>query len=134
MTLIEFINETDMVLTSEMVDHNPHMDGSDIMDNYKIKLRGKRLGGSTTRLYFSKGTGHNGAVLTVGEVLDCMASDAAGIENANGFEDWCNEYGYDADSRKAEKVFKACERQARRLKRFLGSEYYEALLWNIERL
>lgn len=56
-------------------------------------------------------------------VLDCLASDASGIDNARGFEDWCGEYGYDCDSRKAERTFKATETNARKLRRLLGDDY-----------
>jgi hypothetical protein len=68
------------------------------------------------------------------DVLDCLASDAAGFENAQSFEDWAAEYGYDTDSRKAEKVYRTVERQAKQLRRVLGDEGYNALLWDIERL
>lgn len=134
MTLNQFIIETGIVLTSESTSLNPHMADSERMDNYKVKLRGKRLGNATMRLYFSKGTGHNGAEPTASEVLDCLASDAAGVANSNGFADWCREYGYDTDSRTAEKIFNTYTRQASRLKAFLGAEYFKTLLWNIERL
>ena len=134
MTLEQFIAETGIVLTSEWVDRNPHMEDSDRMDNYKVKLRGKLLGNATMRLYYSKGVGLNGIEPTADEVLDCLASDASGIENAGSFEDWCGECGCDTDSRKAEKIFKECEKQAERLRRFLGPDYYATLLWNIERL
>lgn len=133
MTLQEFIAETGIVITSEWTDRNPHMDGSDGMDNYHVKLRAKRLGNATMRLYFSKGYGHKGAAPTIDEVLDCLASDASGIENSPSFNDWASDYGYDVDSRRAEKTFKTCERQADRLKRFLGESYFSQLLWEIER-
>jgi len=133
MTLNEFIEETGIVLTSEWTERNPHMEDSGRMDNWRVKLRNKKLG-KTMRLYFSKGVGHNGAEPTIDEVLDCLASDAAGIDNSNGFDDWCDEYGYDPDSRRAEKIYKQCERQAERLKKFLGPDQYEQLLWNIDRL
>ena len=56
-------------------------------------------------------------------VLECLCSDAAGIENARGFEDWAAEYGYDTDSREAEATFRACQRQTERLRRFLGADF-----------
>ena len=56
-------------------------------------------------------------------VLDCLASDASGVESSRGFEDWCGDYGYDVDSRKAERTFKACEKVARNLRRLLGDDY-----------
>lgn len=71
---------------------------------------------------------------SISDVLDCLAMDAVGIENARGsFDDWCAEYGYDTDSRKAEKTFHICERQAAHLKHFLGAELFEQLLWNTDR-
>lgn len=38
------------------------------------------------------------------------------------FEDFCNEFGYDTDSRNAEKTWKACLSQIRALKRIFPSE------------
>jgi hypothetical protein len=66
-------------------------------------------------------------------VLDSLASDAAGYENSPDFGDWCGEYGYDEDSRKAERIFKDVERQSAKLKKFLGDDLYETLLWDTER-
>jgi hypothetical protein len=48
--------------------------------------------GRQMRVYFSQGSAHT-APPTLDDVLDCLASDAAGIENARGFDDWCSEYG-----------------------------------------
>ena len=70
---------------------------------------------------------------TLADVLDCMAGESAGVENARDFADWCGEYGYDTDSRKVERTFKACQQQAADLKRLLGPAAYETLLWNVER-
>jgi len=45
-------------------------------------------------------------------------------------EDWCAEYGYDTDSRKAERTFRAVERQTKALKRMLGStEAFDAVIF-----
>jgi hypothetical protein len=105
------------------------MDGSADMDNYKVTLR---RGSRRMTLHFSKGIGHHGAEPEAAEVLDCLSSDASGIENGSGFEDWCGEYGYDTDSRKAEKTYKVCARQAAKLRVFLGDELYDQLLWHTE--
>ncbi len=74
-------------------------------------------------LTFSQGYGHNGAEPKVTSVLSCLASDASGDQHS--FEDWCAEYGYDTDSRKAEKTFKAVRHQTARLKAFLGAAFDE---------
>jgi hypothetical protein len=67
------------------------------------------------------------------EVLDCLASDACSTDNASSFEDWCRDIGYDTDSWRAHRTFKIIEAQAAKLKRFLGDDLYEALLYNTER-
>lgn len=67
------------------------------------------------------------------DVLDCLASDAGGYENARGFEDWASEYGYDTDSRKAYATFETVEEQAKELHRLLGTGAFNQLLWEVER-
>jgi hypothetical protein len=133
-TLAQFITEREITIASSSTENNPYMEDSDRMDNWKVRLQAKDSDGKrrTMRLYFSKGVGHEGAQPTVEEILECMASDSAGIENSQGFNDWCGEYGYDADSRRAEKTYKVCQRQAERLAKFLGRDGYEQLLWNTE--
>lgn len=129
--LADFVAQHRVKMTAEWAAENPNMEGSDMMDNWKCVLScGKRR----MTLHFSKGTGHNGAEPTADEVLDCLASDASSVENARSFEEWASEYGYDTDSRKAEKIFKTCERQAEKLKQLLGDAAYEQLLWNTDRL
>ena len=68
------------------------------------------------------------------DILDCLASDAAGWDNARDFTDWAQEYGYDPDSRNAEKTFRAVKYQSTRLGELLGTEEYETLLYDVERL
>jgi len=82
--------------------------------------------------FFSQGSAHKEPP-TAADVLDCLAMDAAGVENAKDFEDWASEYGYDTDSRKAERTYKICQQQAADLKEFLGDEAYQSLLWDTER-
>lgn len=59
------------------------------------------------------------------DVLEALLSDAAGYDNAQDFEDWASEYGYDTDSRKAEKVYKSVGEQTEQLRDLLGI-YYES--------
>ena len=84
-------------------------------------------------LYFSQGSAHTEDP-TLADVLDSLASDASGYENAPDFADWASEYGYDTDSRKAEKTFRTIKRHSEQLKRTIGAEAYEELLCNTERL
>lgn len=129
-TLADFINAHHITADAQHADSNPNMDGSENMDHWRVTLR--RPGRKMT-VYFSMGRGHNGKAPKADDVLDCLASDAAGVENAQSFEDWASEYGYDADSRKAHRTYTICKRQAERLRKFVGDEY-QALLFETERL
>jgi hypothetical protein len=132
MNIKEFIRKPVTSIEVEWADSNPNMDSDPKWqaNHYKVKLRraGKQL---TT--YFSMGIALSNEP-SAEDVLDCLASDACGVENARSFEDWCSEYGYDTDSRKAEKTFKLCTKQARQLRQFLGDDDYQTLLWKTERL
>ena len=130
-TIENLIESNHITLTATRWHENPNMDDSRDMDHWKVTLR---FGRARMTIYFSKGYGHHGAEPTADEVLDCLASDAGGVENSNSFADWCGEYGYDEDSRKAEKTYKACRHNSNRLRSFLGDDLFEQLLWNTERL
>jgi len=125
------ISALDITMTVERADRNPNMADSDNMDHWKCRFRtsdGRRM-----TVTFSMGSGHNGKRPTAVEVLDCLASDAAGIENTGDFDDWCADYGYDTDSRKAERIYRACQREAGKLRQFLG-HLYQPALFETERL
>jgi hypothetical protein len=70
-------------------------------------------------------TGELAGEPTAADVLSCLISDTMSYENAGSFEAWAPEYGYDPDSRKAEAIYRACERQAPRVRRFLGDDFDE---------
>ena len=57
----------------------------------------------------------------------CILSDASGVENAWDFEDWASNYGWDTDSRKAERIYRACQAVARNVKRLLGDDLAELI-------
>lgn len=123
----DFIKANQMSISSVRVDENPHMDSQD-MDHWKCTLR---AGKSRMTVYFSQGYGHNGKEPKLSGVLSCLASDSSSVEN-NDFENWCADLGYDTNSRKAEKTYKICEKQAEKLREFLGDSAYETLLWKVE--
>lgn len=80
-------------------------------------------------IVFSMGYGHGGQSPDLERVLDTMASDSAGFENTGDVGSWASEYGY--ESREARKKFRQVERQAKLLRRFLGDDAYETLLWRM---
>lgn len=145
-TIEQFIQKHGIKFECHRVETRPDglMDSDNSMTrHFRCRIISNRelLGRTRPRsfgLYFSQGSAHTQDP-TLADVLDCLASDASGYENAYGnggtrFEQWAEEYGYDTDSRKAEKTFRAIKRQAEQLKRTLGQEAYEELLWNTERL
>jgi hypothetical protein len=56
----------------------------------------------------------------VEEVLECLLSDASVSED---FEEFCREFGYDIDSRKAEQTHKSCLKIRSNMKRLLGPDF-----------
>lgn len=68
------------------------------------------------------------------DVLDALAAEAAIAEEADGFEGWAAQMGFDPDSRRAERAYRAEVRQARLLRELLGEPRYRQLLWETERL
>jgi hypothetical protein len=143
-TLAQFIERHGIVMTAERTQRNPNMDDSKWeADHWLCTIRcGKRK----LDTYFSQGIGHRAKPLPswqgkgrpiapkLDAVLDCLAMDASTIENSRDFEEFARELGYDTDSRKAERAYDACKRQARDLERLLGREAYNQLLWEVERL
>ncbi len=68
------------------------------------------------------------------DLLDCLASDAACIDNARDFTDWANDLGYDDDSIKARKTYDICVEQSRELEHLLGRDQLQILMYEVERL
>jgi hypothetical protein len=128
-SIVDRIKDNGITMKVSRVDSNPAM--SDFNgDHWKCVIR---MGKKRMTLIFSQGYAYKGAEPELENVLDCLLSDASILENAPNFEDYCNEFGYDSDSRKAEKGFKALERQVLKLQNFLG-EKYEEFVFNTERM
>lgn len=89
-----------------------------------LKYRGRRF---TTLCH--TGHGWDRPPLPCPEVLGGLLDDAMGVENAQDFEDWANEFGfrYDDDAPKERRqvlaVYRAVERQTEGVKRLLGDDY-----------
>lgn len=58
---------------------------------------------------------------TAYDVLYCLLSEAA--SGADSFTDFCNNLGYDEDSRKAYRMWQDCQRTERNMRRLLGDDY-----------
>lgn len=154
MTIQQFIKDNCFGLTSVQVKRNPNMspDGwSKKAFHYECTIthhpRGCGHGPSQGEMvcYYSKGSAHvygptehfhrrgKPILPTMAEVLNCLALDALSVDNAEDFESWANDFGYDQDSRKVEATYDTCVRLAKELKDFLGP-LYPKLLYETERL
>jgi hypothetical protein len=54
-------------------------------------------------------------------VISALLSDANA--GAGTFEEFCSDMGYDSDSRKAEKTWRACKRINPQIRRLLGADF-----------
>lgn len=61
-------------------------------------------------------------VPTLADVLPSLQSDARSGEHLL-FEDFASEYGYDTDSRKAEKLWRMCQEIRGQLQKLLGADF-----------
>lgn len=130
MTIEKFIEKNELSMSVKSADSNPNMsDHEHLTRHFFCTITN---GQNSMGLHFSQGSAHTERP-TLTDVLDCLASDAGAVENANGFKDWASDLGYDTDSRQAEKTYKVCVKQADMLKALLGDSEYETLLWDIER-
>lgn len=66
---------------------------------------------------------------TLKEVLSCLLLDARPFcEGHVSYKEWAGDYGYDEDSRKGEKVFRACEKQSLALRDLIGAEAFREMV------
>lgn len=129
MTIQEFVEKHGVKIDSTLIDARP--DGGDWVEgsaHWKVvvTVRGKRM-----TIYYSQGP----AVVaepTAADVLDSLALDASCAQGT--FEDFCSEFGYDTDSRKVERLFKACQKVRVDLERLFRSDRVEELIYQVERL
>jgi hypothetical protein len=84
---------------------------------YKVTLRyqGRRL-----TVPFFMGSAHTSEP-SAADVISCLCSDARSGEQS--FEDFAGEFGYDVDSRKAEKTWRQCVATGPRVRRLLGADF-----------
>lgn len=57
------------------------------------------------------------------DVFSCIYSDSRDFwtDRPESFEEWAGNLGYDPDSRKAERIYKTCQQQAKRAREVFGA-------------
>lgn len=123
-TLKELIGDDKVLIYS---DNEPKL-AWDKQDEWQQKANGFRVElkyqGRQYTLDFWQGKGIT-ADPTAESVLKCLLCDCQLAQDS--FEDFCANLGYDTDSRKAFRVYQACKRENKRLRRLLGDDF-EAFL------
>lgn len=60
------------------------------------------------------------------DVLYCLVMDSDVLDHG-GFEEWASDYGYDSDSREAERTYRLCVEQSLKLRTLVGQDGLEKL-------
>ncbi|WP_016888676.1 hypothetical protein [Mycobacteroides abscessus] len=69
------------------------------------------------------------------EVADSLVSEVSAYRDAGSFESWADEFGYDSDSRKAEKLYNQVGAQVDGVVTlFGGSDKFDHVAHNVDRL
>ena len=125
-----FLNESGTVLKVTYLKHDKHFADDDVSrDVYSFCLR--RNGKSYTGR-FGQSIASQGQEPSAYDILACITKNDPGT-----FEDFCSEFGYDTDSRKAEKVYKAVVREWKGISRVFGvdgSGRYNTLLNKLQEI
>lgn len=131
MNIDKFIELNKLTANVEEVGENPNMDDPKWQArHYKVTIFSLKDGRKYMTTYFSQGMGIEREP-ELRDVLDCLANDA---QTDGTFEDFCATYGYDTDSRNAERIYKAVIRNSNKLKRLLGENAYNQVVHEVERL
>ena len=64
---------------------------------------------------------------TLADVLNSLVLDGSAYLDAQRFEDWAGDFGYDSDSIKAKRIFEQCDETGRALVQALGRDECERL-------
>lgn len=123
-TMTEFIKNNNVTMTFEQADSNPYIsDMPSGSNHYKVTIK---KNGKQFTTYYSQGPAiYHGPEIE--DVLNCLALDSLSFENARDFEDFANEFGYDTDSRRAEKIYRACEKTSKSMHRLFSDYQLEEL-------
>jgi hypothetical protein len=98
----------------------------DKQPRYVFKLQLKRRGNGSYTFNFGQSIAAGAEEPTLTEVLECLQKYDVG-----DFEEFCSTFGYDNDSRTAERTYKAVCKEYEAMSRLFTSEELE-LLNNIE--
>jgi hypothetical protein len=119
----DFLNATSTAFTATYKEHSTYFDDDKTTrDIYTIVLKNKQ---HRYRFLFGQSvseSNYGGKPPSAYDVLSCLTKYDIG-----SFEDFCGEFGYDLDSRKAYKTYKAVLKEWKNVERLFSSEQIELL-------
>lgn len=114
------LEEMGVRFTMSRIDSRPDGFMSDMgpgSSHWKVTIE---RGSKSFEIFYSMGSAHTGLPSETG-VFNSLLLDTS--EDLDDFEDWADSIGYDSDSRKAYRIFEACQETNRKLSRmFTASE------------
>ena len=117
-----------MKLTKKLLKCDYYFDGDkEVRNIYRVTITNR---GQQTSFKFGDSIANTqeGKELDDYSVLACVKGDYYNTkENYPTFQDFASEFGYDIDSRQAERVYKKCLKQARKLHLVFTQEEIEKL-------
>lgn len=128
MTAQQFIETWNIHARSEQVDANLNNPEWKDANHYRVVLS-YRTSGSVKQFttYFSKGYAHKTAP-TAAETIEALSMDQHGVEDGTDFGGWAMEYGYEEDSRKAEKLYRTIVKQGQDIENWLPANAWKQFL------
>lgn len=119
----DFLTKHGLTFRATYRDYAPYFeDDKESRSIYLCTISGKQRGRYTTRFGASIHMTHNNESPSAYDLLTCLTKYDPGT-----FEDFCSEFGYDSDSRKAEKTYKAVVRDWHKVNKFFTPEEIEEL-------
>ncbi len=103
---------------------NKKAEGSNNFNNHMVKVTNTEINQSVTFEFWA-----SISELELKKEYDilnafyCFISDS--VSGSYSFEDFCSEFGYDTDSRQAEKIHRKCVKQLDKLKKIYDGDIYE---------
>jgi hypothetical protein len=90
---------------------------ADQFHHYEVSLA---IDGESMTFPYSMGRGHPYGAVDATDVVACLALDYLMAGSCRSFENFCDEFGYDEDSRRAECMYRSTKDMAQEFRRVCG--------------
>lgn len=118
--LADLIRRDELTMSKDFAGRTLDADGWE-HDTWHVTLRRLAIDRGKRPLTVAYRTGTDiGENFTAGDVLEAVLSDAK--DGDLTFEEFCGEFDYDEDSRRAERTWQACQDVLGRLRTWLGTD------------